>query len=67
MTVRNLSTGGPGVSGRSVSALSTLGVPNGDQIEVSASGHHAREALAAIAALVRRNFDEPMTAVGRGS
>ena len=63
VTVRNLSTGGPAVSGRSVSALSTLGVPNGDQIEVSASGRHAREALAAIAALVRRNFDEPMTAV----
>jgi len=63
VNVRNLSTGGPTVSGRSVSALSTLGVPNGDQIEVSASGRQAREALAAIAALVRRNFDEPVTAV----
>ena len=63
VTVRNLSTGGPNVSGRSVSALSTLGVPNGDHIEVSASGRQAREALAAIAALVRRNFDEPVTAV----
>ena len=52
------------MSGRSVSALSTLGVPTGDQIEVSASGRQAREALAAIAALVRRNFDEPVTAVG---
>ena len=39
------------MSGRSVSALSTLGVPTGDQIEVSASGRQAREALAAIAAL----------------
>jgi multiphosphoryl transfer protein len=63
VTVRNLSTGGPTVSGRSVSALSTLGVPNGEQVEVSASGRQAREALAAVAALVRRNFDEPMTAV----
>lgn len=61
--IRNLSIGGPAVSGRSVSALSTLGVPNGDRIEVSASGRQAREALAAIAALVRRNFDEPATAV----
>src|SRR4029079_9353205 len=51
------------VSGRSVSALSTLGVPSGAQIEVSASGRQAREALTAIAALVRRNFDEPVTSV----
>ena len=61
VTVRNLTTDGPTVSGRSVSALSTLGVPTGDQIEVSSSGRQAREALAAIAALVRRNFDEPVT------
>jgi phosphoenolpyruvate-protein phosphotransferase len=60
VTVRNLSTGGPAVSGRSVSSLSTLGVPSGDQIEVNASGRQAREALAAIAALVRRNFDDPV-------
>ena len=62
VTVRNLSTAGQAVSGRSVSALSTLGVPSGDHIEVAASGRQAREALAAIAALVRRNFDEPVTA-----
>jgi multiphosphoryl transfer protein len=63
VTVRNLTAGGPGVSGRSVSALSTLGVPAGHQIEVAATGRQAREALAAIAALVRRNFDEPVDAV----
>jgi phosphocarrier protein FPr len=49
------------VSGRSVSALSTLGVPSGHQIEVKASGRQAREALAAVAALVRRNFDDQVT------
>ena len=59
VTVRNLTANGPAMSGRSVSALSTLGVPCGDQIEVTASGRQAREALAAVAALVRRNFDEP--------
>ena len=64
VTVRNYTTGGPRVSGRSVSALSTLGVPTGDQIEVSASGRQSREALTAIAALVRRNFDEPVNAMG---
>ena len=64
VSVSNYTTCGPSVSGRSVSALSTLGVPTGDQIEVSASGRQAREALTAIAALVRRNFDEPVTAIG---
>ncbi|HLY84609.1 MAG TPA: phosphoenolpyruvate--protein phosphotransferase, partial [Acidimicrobiales bacterium] len=64
VTVRNLTTDGPSVSGRSVSALSTLGVPTGNQIEVTASGRQAREALAAVAALVRRNFDETVAAIG---
>ncbi len=64
VTVRNLSRDGEAVSGRSVSALSTLGVPTGDRIEVSASGRQAREALAAIAALVRRNFDESVPIAG---
>ena len=61
VTVRNLTRDGPTTSGRSVSALSTLGVPRGEQIEVSASGRQAREALAAVAALVRRNFGEQTT------
>jgi phosphoenolpyruvate-protein phosphotransferase/dihydroxyacetone kinase phosphotransfer subunit len=63
VSVRNVTTDGPTVSGRSVSALSTLGVRTGDQIDVSASGRQAREALAAIAALVRRNFDEVVVGV----
>jgi phosphocarrier protein FPr len=63
VAVRNVTTDGPTVSGRSVSALSTLGVRNGDQIDVSASGRQAREALAAVAALVRRNFDEVVVGV----
>jgi len=63
VTVRNLTRNGPAMSGRSVSSLSTLGVLNGEQIEVTASGRQAREALAAVAALVRRNFDEVVAAV----
>lgn len=58
VTVRNLSNDGPPVSARSVSALSTIGALAGDRIHVAASGRQAREALAAVAALVRRNFDE---------
>ena len=57
VTVSNLTQAGPTVSGRSVSALSTLGALAGHHIQVAASGRQAREALAAVAALVRRNFD----------
>jgi phosphocarrier protein FPr len=68
VTVRNLTQGGPAVSGRSVSALSTLGALAGHRIYVAASGRQGREALAAVAALVRRNFDEAVdrrTVAGR--
>jgi phosphocarrier protein FPr len=58
VTVRNVTAGGPLVSGHSVSALSTLGALSGHHVEVQASGRHAREALAAVAAIVGRNFDE---------
>lgn len=58
VTVRNVTAGGPPVSGHSVSALSTLGALRGHRVEVQASGRHAREALAAVAAIVGRNFDE---------
>jgi phosphoenolpyruvate-protein phosphotransferase/dihydroxyacetone kinase phosphotransfer subunit len=64
VTVTNLTQAGPAVSGRSVSALSTLGALAGHRIHVAASGRQAREALAAVAALVRRNFDE---SVARGA
>ncbi len=59
--VRNVTLDGPVVSGRSVTALSTLGAIAGHHIEVQASGRQAREALAAIVALVRRNFDDLIT------
>jgi phosphocarrier protein FPr len=58
VSVRNATTGGSPVNGRSVSALSTLGALRGHHIDVQASGRHAREALAAVAAIVGRNFDE---------
>jgi phosphoenolpyruvate-protein phosphotransferase/dihydroxyacetone kinase phosphotransfer subunit len=58
VSLRNVTTGGPPVNGRSVSALSTLGALRGHHIEVAASGRHAREVLTAIAAIVGRNFDE---------
>jgi len=63
ITVRNLANNSPSASGRSLSALSTLGALKGHRIEVSASGTQSHEALAAIAALVDRDFGE-VPAVG---
>jgi len=60
VTVHCPSAGTGPVSARSVSALSTLGVRAGQPFEVAASGRQAREALAAVSALVRRNFDEAL-------
>jgi multiphosphoryl transfer protein len=58
VTVTNLTTGrGPG-SGRSLNAIATLGVRQGHEISVSASGAQAGEALAALEALAERDFDE---------
>jgi phosphocarrier protein FPr len=58
VSVVNVTTGGAPVSARSVSAVSTLGALNGHRIEVRARGARAREALAAVSALVGRNFNE---------
>lgn len=56
--VSNLTTGGGPVSARSLNAVATLGVVAGNEIEVSASGRQAREAVDAIRALAERGFDE---------
>lgn len=66
VNVRNVTTDGPLVSGHSVSALSTLGALTGHRVEVRASGRHAREVLAAVAAIVGRNFDEGVRTAGPG-
>ena len=58
VAVRNVTVGGPLVNARSISAVSTIGAVAGHHIEIQASGRQAREALAAVVALVRRNFDD---------
>jgi phosphoenolpyruvate-protein phosphotransferase/dihydroxyacetone kinase phosphotransfer subunit len=58
VAVRNVTGGGPLVNARSISAVSTIGAVAGHHIEIQASGRQAREALAAVVALVRRNFDD---------
>ncbi|HET7856871.1 MAG TPA: dihydroxyacetone kinase phosphoryl donor subunit DhaM, partial [Gaiellaceae bacterium] len=58
VTVTNVTTGRGPASGRSLNALATLGVRQGHEILAAARGPQAEEALAALAALAERDFDE---------
>jgi phosphoenolpyruvate-protein phosphotransferase/dihydroxyacetone kinase phosphotransfer subunit len=63
VTVMNVTTGRGPASGRSLNALATLGVRQGHEILVAARGPQAEAALAALAALADRDFDEQEPAV----
>jgi len=56
--LRNLTTGTPPVPAGSLSRVATLGALAGHEIEVSAEGRQAREAVEHILALAARHFDE---------
>ena len=58
VTVTNVTTARGPASGRSLNALATLGVHQGEEILVAARGPEASEALAALAALADRDFDD---------
>ncbi|MCP9619210.1 phosphoenolpyruvate--protein phosphotransferase [Nocardia otitidiscaviarum] len=61
--VRNLSTGSPSVSGRSLSRIAALGVRAGHEVEITASGPDAQAAVDAVVDLAARHFDERPTGV----
>jgi len=56
--VRNLTTGRGPARVTSLNAVATLGVLRGPEIEISAEGPHATDALDALGALAARRFDE---------
>jgi multiphosphoryl transfer protein len=58
VTVTNVTTARGPASGRSLNELATLGVRQGHEILVAAQGPEAYEALAAVAALAERDFDD---------
>lgn len=60
--VANATSGRGPVSARSLTAVATLGITRGDEIEVSARGPRASAALDAIRALASRDFDEVLSA-----
>ncbi len=60
VTVTNTTTGRGPASGRSLNSIATLGVRQGHEVAVAASGPQAGEALAALEALAARDFDEEL-------
>ena len=58
ITVRNVSADTPAVNAKSILSVLTLGVTQGDEIEVKAEGEQAEVALQALAHLVQTNFGE---------
>ena len=56
--VRDLTNGRGPADASSLNAVATLGVTEGHEVEVSASGPQATEALAALQALAARDFDD---------
>lgn len=60
VTLTNLTTGKGPASARSLSAIATLGVRQGDELLVEARGLEAAEVLAALGALAARNFGDPL-------
>jgi phosphocarrier protein FPr len=63
--VVNLTSGRGPASGRSLNGLATLGIRHGNEILVSADGPQAAAALAALAALAERDFDEETAPAAR--
>jgi multiphosphoryl transfer protein len=57
--VTNQTRGRGPADGRSLTGLATLGVRQGDEIVVSASGEGAADALAVLGALAAENFGDP--------
>jgi len=57
--LRNLTTGTGPVPAASLSRVATLAALRGHQVEISASGPQAPEAIDHLLALAARNFDEP--------
>jgi len=58
INVQNISANSPLVNGKSINQLVTLGVRQGDEIAIAASGKDAEAALAALQELVDDNFGE---------
>ena len=59
VTAQNLTAPAGPVSARSLNGVATLGVQQGHDVLIKASGPQAAQVLAALRDLAERNFDEP--------
>ena len=59
VTAENITAPAGPVSARSLNGVATLGVQQGHEVLIKASGPQAAQALAALRDLADRNFDEP--------
>ncbi len=59
--VRNITRGTPFVDAKSILGVMSIGVAQGHEIEIVASGEDAAEALQALKALAENNFGEGET------
>ncbi len=62
ITVRKLNSDKPPAKAKSPLSVLTLGVNQGDRIELITEGEQAQEALAALVALIEGNFGEAESA-----
>ncbi|MDH4111072.1 MAG: phosphoenolpyruvate--protein phosphotransferase [Actinomycetota bacterium] len=60
VTIRNRTTGAGPAHATSLNAVATLGVHEGHEVELRATGPRAGDAVAALQALAARRFDEPV-------
>jgi phosphotransferase system HPr (HPr) family protein len=58
ITVRKLDSEKPPANAKSALSVLTLGVNQGDNVEISAEGEQAQEALQALVELMQSNFGE---------
>ncbi|WP_222853549.1 phosphoenolpyruvate--protein phosphotransferase [Fodinicola acaciae] len=65
--IRDLTTGAGPVSAASLSRVTGIGAGQGHRLEVSASGPDAADAVAAVAALAERDFDDVADQPSSGS
>lgn len=63
ITVRNVTRNTPSVNGKSITQIATLGIGQGHEIVITATGSDAEEALAALKSLIDNQFGEPEPAL----
>jgi phosphotransferase system HPr (HPr) family protein len=56
MTIRNVSTGGPPVNAKSILHVLTLGVSQGNEVEILVEGEDETSAAAALRQLIVSDF-----------